>query len=151
MYNALSLAFCGTEHLSVVIRLLTTYALVEHRTAMVDALSHIYFNGNYEQHIQALTETMHKAIHFGVWETDMHLFSLSLLLNRPIFSYNTFYTIRQSVRILNLPDTIDPHPFSTKVLIMRPRTLCLAVTCSECPFPLEILPHFLFHRSVYLT
>lgn len=57
MYNALSLAFCGTEHLSVVIRLLTTYALVKHRTAMIDALSHIYFNGNHEQHVQALTDT----------------------------------------------------------------------------------------------
>ena len=109
MYNALSLAFCGTEHLSVVIRLLTTYALVKHRTAMVDGLSHIYFNGNHEhEHVQALTDTMHKAIHLGVWGTDLHLFSLSLL-NRPIFSYNTFYIIRQSVRILNLPDTVDPH------------------------------------------
>ena len=109
MYNALSLAFCGTEYLSIIIRLLTTYALVKHRTAMIDALSHIYFNGNHEQHIQALTDTMHKAIHLGVWGTDLHLFSLSLLLNRPIFSYNTFYIIRQSVRILNLPDTNDPH------------------------------------------
>ena len=109
MYNALSLAFCGTKHLSIVIRLLTTYALVKHRTAMIDALSHIYFDGNHEQHVQALTDTMHKAIHLGVWGTDLHLFSLSLLLNRPIFSYNTFYIIRQSVRILNLPDTADPH------------------------------------------
>ena len=107
MYNALSLAFCGTEHLSIVIRLLTTYALVKHRTAIIDALSHIYFDGNHE-HVQALTDTMHKAIHLGVWGTDLHLFSLSLL-NRPIFSYNTFYIIRQSVRILNLPDTVDPH------------------------------------------
>ena len=55
MYNALSLAFCGTERFSVVIRLLTTYALVKHRTAMIDALSHIYFNGNHEQHVQVLT------------------------------------------------------------------------------------------------
>ena len=55
MYNALSLAFCGKEHLSVVIRLLTTYALVKYRTAMIDALSHTYFDGNHEQHMQALT------------------------------------------------------------------------------------------------
>ena len=107
MYNALSLAVCGTEHLSVVIRLLTTYALVKHRTAMIEALSHIYFSGNHEQRVQMLIETMHKAIHLGVWGTDLHLFSLSLLLNRPIFSYNTFYRTRQS--ILSLSDTIDPH------------------------------------------
>ena len=85
MYNALSLAFCGTECLSVVIRLLTAYALIKHRAAMISALSHIYFSGNNEQHVQMFTDTVHKAIHLGVWGTDLHLFPLSLL-NRPIFT-----------------------------------------------------------------
>ena len=85
MYSALSVAFCGTERLSVVIRLITVYALIKYRTAMIDALSHIHFSGNNEQHVQMLTDTMHKAIHPCVWGTNLYLFSLSLLLNRPIF------------------------------------------------------------------
>ena len=109
MYHALSLTLCGTEHLSVIISLLTAHAVIKHRTAMIDALSHIYFSGNNEQHVQMLTDTVHKAIHVGVWGTDLHLFPLSLLLNRPIFSYNTFYITTQSVRTLNLSDTVDPH------------------------------------------
>jgi hypothetical protein len=93
MYSALSLFFlCGTENLSVVIRLLAMYTLAKHRTAMIDALSHIYFNGNHK-HTQALTDAMHKAIYLGA---DLHLFSLSPLLNRPTFSYHTFYRMRES-------------------------------------------------------
>ena len=78
-------------------------------SAMIDALSHIYFSGSNEQCVQMLTNIVHEAIHLGVWGRDLHLFPLSLLLNRPIFSCNTFYRTRQSVRILNLSDTVDPH------------------------------------------
>ena len=39
MYNALSLCLCGTEDLSVVIRVLAAYALVKHRTTMMDTLT----------------------------------------------------------------------------------------------------------------
>ena len=97
--------------------LITAYALLKHRTAMMDVLTNIYFTGNHHQHIQMFTNTVHKAIHPGVWGTDLHLFPLSLLLNRPIFTYTTFYRTVDSVRILELRCT----PFSSKVLITRSR------------------------------
>ena len=131
MYNALSLAFCGTERLSVVIRLLTAYAVIKHRNAMIDALSYIYFSGNSEQHVQMLTDTVHKAIHLGVWGTDLHLFPLSLLLNRPIFSFSTFYTTRQAVRFLNLSDTADPHHLARRFSSRDQGTTGHFVFCSD--------------------
>ena len=109
MYHGLSLALCGTENLSVVIRLLTAYALIKHRTVMMEILADIYFSGNHQQHVQMFTNTLHKAIHLGIWGTDLHLLPLSLLLNRPIFTYTSFYSTLDSVRVLNLSDTRDPH------------------------------------------
>ena len=86
------------QNLSVVIRLLT-YTVIKHRTAMIDAISHIlYFNGNNEQ---VLTDTVHKAIHLGVWGRDLHV-------STPIFSCHTFHQSEKFVPVRHS----RPTPFS---------------------------------------
>ena len=131
MYHALSLAICGTEDLSVVIRLLTTYALIKYKPAMMDVLANIYFTGDNHQHIQMFTNTVHKAVHLGVWGTDLHLFPLSLLLNRPIFTYTTFYRTVDSVRILELSDTLDAHHLAQRFSSRDRGTTGHFVFCSD--------------------
>ena len=90
-----------------------------------------YFTGDNHQHIQMFTNTVHKAIHLGVWGTDLHLFPLSLLLNRPIFTYTTFYRIVDSVRILELSDTLDTHHLAQRFSSRDQGTTGHFVFCSD--------------------
>ena len=52
MYNALSLCLCGTEDLSVIIRVLAAYALVKHRTTMMQTLADMCHFDSHERHSQ---------------------------------------------------------------------------------------------------
>ena len=83
MFNALSLTIAGTEHLLAVLRLLCVYGLVKHKDTMFRAITRAWgssrVNGMYS-----------RDLHIS-WGTDDHLFVMSLVLNRPIFLFNTFY------------------------------------------------------------
>ena len=117
MYNALSLCLCGTEDLSDIIRVLAAYALVKHRTTMMQTLADMCPFDSHERHSQMYMNAIQGALRLGVWGTDLQLFPLSLLLNRPIFTYNTFYNTSHSVRTLNLADTTDTLQLAQRFLV----------------------------------
>ena len=87
MYNALSSTLTGTEHFTHVMHLLCVYALVKYKdTAFADAFP----SNTQASHEQMCDRALLEALQVGAWGTDYQLFPSSLLMNRPIFQYNTF-------------------------------------------------------------
>ena len=84
-----------------------------------------------ERHVQMYMNAIQGALRIGVWGTDLQLFPLSLLLNRPIFTYNTFYTTSNSVRTLNLADTTDALHLAQRFLARHPGTTAQFLFCSD--------------------
>ena len=88
MFNAISLTIAGSEHLSAVLRLLCVYGLVKHKDTMLRAITRAWGSS---QANDMYSRDLHIAVTNGAWGTDDHLFVMSLVLNRPIFLFNTFY------------------------------------------------------------
>ena len=71
------------------------------------------------------------ALHIGSWGSDFHLFSLSLLLDRPIFTYVYFYTTNvDRVRTLMLADIDNVHVFAQTFLAFATGTRQHIQVCS---------------------
>ena len=54
-----------------------------------------------------------------------------MLLNRPIFTYTSFYSTLDSVRILNLSDTLDPHHLAQRFSSRDRGTTGHFIFCSD--------------------
>ena len=133
MYNALSLTLTGTEQFSRLIRLLCAYALVKYKDTMMSAFADAFASNR-----QASLELMYdralaEALQVGVWGTDSQFFPLSLLMNRPIFQYNTFYVVSDmsGVITLNLSDARDITDLAQRFLAFDPGTRCHILYCSN--------------------
>ena len=105
-FNALSLTISGTEELSVVLRLLCVYGLIKYRDTMIRAITRAWGSS---QASSMHTRDVRVALTDHAWGTDNHLFILSLILNRPIFLFNSFYFIDSETNqvTLSLPDLRD--------------------------------------------
>ena len=101
MYNALSTTVCGSEQLTVRFRLLVAYAVVKYKNVLTDALQDAFPLQPREAHVRKCNALIVEAITIRTWSSDYHLFALSLLLDRPIFVYNSFYLIEEGVRSLD--------------------------------------------------
>ena len=132
MYNALSLTLTGTEQFSHLIRLLCAYALVKYKDTMMSAFADAFPSNRQASHELMYDRALAEALQVGVWGTDSQLFPLSLLLNRPIFQYNTFYVVSDmsGVITLNLSDARDITDFA-RFLAFDPGTRCHILYCSN--------------------
>ena len=92
MYHALSRVVCGSEQLSRIFRLLTAYAVVKYRDVLIQSLQHAFPSDSLDTHVHKANTLIVHALHIGTWGSDFHLFSLSLLLDRPIFTCVYFYS-----------------------------------------------------------
>ena len=130
MYNALSLTLTGTERFTHLIRLLCAYALVKYGNTMISALADAFPANTQSGHEPT---ALHEALHVGVWGTDYHLFPFSLLMNRPIFQFNTFYTIvdDSDVASLTLSDVRDVRELQQTFLSFHPATRCHVLYCTN--------------------
>ena len=81
---------------------------------MISAFQDVFPSGSDEQHSAIFNTCLAKALKIGAWSTDYHLFALSLLLDRPIFQYNTFYDPMRSHGNLCLKNVINVHEFAQK-------------------------------------
>ena len=89
MYNALSLILTGTEHFP---HLLCAYAMVKYKDTIISAFADAFPSNTQVSHEQMMYETaLLEALQVGVWGSDYQLFPFSLLMNRPIFQYNTLF------------------------------------------------------------
>ena len=117
MYHALSRSVCSSEQLSRIFRLLIAYAAVKYRDVVIEALQHAFLTDLHENHVRKANTLIVHALRIGTWGSDFHLFPLSLLLDRPIFTYVYFYTTGEDrVRTLMLADIDNVHLFAQKFL-----------------------------------
>ena len=92
MYHALSLTLTGTQTITDLMRLLTAHALVKHKQSMLSAFLDAFGLQSVRYDPQKeFSDTLEQAVRIDQWGTDYNLFALSMLLDRPIFHYNTVY------------------------------------------------------------
>ena len=126
MFNAISLTIAGSEHLSAVLRLLCVYGLVKHKDTILRAITRAWGSS---QANDMYSRDLHIAVTNGAWGTDDHLFVMSLVLNRPIFLFNTFYFTDSDTNqvTLSLSDVSDIssliHHFNVHDLGTRTRVV----------------------------
>lgn len=89
LFHALSLTLTGTETCTDLLRLLAVYALVKYKATMMSAFRDAFPLATEQDYALKFTTAVHSAASVTMWGTDYHLFALCLLLNRPIFHYNT--------------------------------------------------------------
>ena len=123
LFNALSLTLTGTETCSDLLRLLVVHALVKHKDTMLSALLDAYPTRTPAQINGGFNSAVRTAVNYR-WGTDYHIFALSLLLDRPIFQYNTDPNH-------NLPLTDSVELFSQRFLSFQPGTRCHLVYCTN--------------------
>ena len=126
MYNALSLTLTGTEHYAHLIRLLCAYALVKYKDTIISAFADAFPTHTQSHHVQMYEAALLEAVQAYVWGTDYQLFPFSLLMNRPIFHYNTFFTVSDlpGIMTLTLSDARDVADLAHRFLAFHPSTRC---------------------------
>ena len=133
IYNALSLTLTGTERFTHLIRLLCAYALVKYRDTMISAFADAFPSSTGTAHTQIYERALIEALQLDVWGTDYQLFPFSLLMNRPIFQYNTFLTASNTSGIvtLSLFDARDVTDLAHRFLAFDPSTRSHVLYCSN--------------------
>ena len=129
-FNALSLTLTGSQQLHALIRLLAAYALVKYRALIRQTFVDAYQNASSQGIDRMYNSSLREAVTMHAWASDHHLFALSVLFERPIFVYNTFYynLPNSTVEILQLDDTRDCQHLAQRFLARedgtRNHTLC---------------------------
>ena len=154
---------CGSECLSRIFRLLIAYAAVKYRDVLIQALQHAFPTDPYGNQVRKANTLIVDALRIGCWGSDFHLFPLSLLLDRPIFTYVYFYTTSEDrVKTLMLADIDNVHVFAQKFLAFASGTRQHLQWCSSAHRALlmsgdvTLLPHlpltlFFCTQSLYST
>ena len=84
------------------------------------------------QCMRTFNQTLVEALRVHVWGTDYHLFAFSLLMNKPVFQYNTFYIVSEnSTMMFSLPDTRDCVHLAQRFQVYDPATRHHVLYCSN--------------------
>ena len=117
---------------SKVFRLLTAYAAVKYRDVLIQSLQYAFLLDPLEVQVRKANTLIVHALHIGTWGSDFHLFPLSLLLDRPIFTYVYFYNIdEERMRTLMLADIDNVHVFAQTFLAFASGTRQHIQWCSS--------------------
>ena len=133
-FRALSLALTGSEQLHGLIRVLCAYAVVKYRSVMIEMCANSYPGNSHQQILHMYHENLRHSVCPGHgWANDHPMFALSLLLNRPIFQYNTFYSQRpgSTERELLLGDTRDVQHLADRFRAREQGTTTHLLYCSN--------------------
>ena len=124
------------------------YAAVKYRDVLIQALQHAFPTDPYGNQVRKANTLIVDALRIGCWGGDFHLFPLSLLLDRPIFTYVYFYTTSEDrVKTLMLADIDNVHVFAQKFLAFASGTRQHLQWCSSAHRALlmsgdvTLLPH----------
>ena len=135
-YNAISITLTGSQCFSALFRLLCAYAMIKYNTIILGAMASATDLQPHEVHqmyCTALRNTLHLE-GLRAWANDRHLFALSLLLDRPIFQYNSFYRSRNEngePTGLVLSDTRDVHHLAERFRRREEGTTYNLLYCSN--------------------
>lgn len=148
MYHALSLALTGNQRISFLLRLVTTHAMLKYESSIISAFHDAFPNASNAHHISIYNESITQALTIGVWGTDDHLFALSLLLNRPILQFNTFYNTLDGQTTLTLRNVTDVQNLET--ITQKPDvTFCTVQILIESYSPQVQSTHYRIHLFQY--
>ena len=132
LYRALSLTLTSSQILHVVIRLLCVHALLIHRSAIIEAMADAYHLQPRANIVRMYTQDLRNAVTLGAWGTDHHIFALSLLFGRPIFTFHTFYSGEGSTRSqLELANCRDVQHLAQRFRDYEPETRKHFLSCSN--------------------
>ena len=112
-------------------RLLVAYAVVKYKNVLTDALQDAFPLQPREAHVRKCNNLIVEAITIRTWGSDYHMFALSLLLDRPIFVYNSFYLSEEGIRSLTMADTRDAADFAHRFCTFDPGTRRHVQYCSS--------------------
>ena len=108
-------------------RLLAARGLVKYKATMIrafrDAYRHMHTDAEFEREFKA---SLYEAVHVGEWGTDHHLFALSLLLDRPIFHFNT-----DTICAMHFLGVTNPQQFAHSFLSYDSETRYHSVYCTS--------------------
>ena len=68
--------------------------MVKHNDTIISAFADAFPSNTQVAHEQMCESALVEALQVGVWGSDYQLFPFSLLMNRPVFQYNTFFYFR---------------------------------------------------------
>ena len=130
LYNGLSLTLTGSENSSKLLRVLCAYAFMKHKHRMLQVFTNAY---HYQNPVDVYSVSLNNAVDITEWGTDHHVFALSLVLNRPIFQYNTFFQQlpNSSVSCMTLQDCVTPAELEQSFSGRLPGTSKHLVYCSS--------------------
>lgn len=115
-----------------VIRLLCAYALVKYKATMISAFADAFPLNTQELHEHMYHRALVEALQLGTWGTDYQLFPFSLLMNRPIFQYNTFFQLDiNGSMILTFSDATHVTDLAQRFHAYDPSSRCHVLYCSN--------------------
>ena len=131
------------------------YVLIKQSEQVTNAFSHAFPHWSATEVQSTYCNAVIKALHDGTWGLNYHLFTLSLLLDRPIFQFNTFETCAiTSQQGLCLADTTDVSHFAQRFLSYDCDTRRYILYCSNhtgISYSLVMYLFYLIHLSHYST
>ena len=82
--------------------------MVKHKDTMISAFADAFPSNTQVSHEQMYESALVEALQVSVWGSDYQLLPFSLLMNRPVFQYNTFFISDTSgITTLTLSDARD--------------------------------------------
>lgn len=124
LFHALSLTLTGTETCTDLLRLLTVYAVAKYKATLMSAFHDAFPEATERDYQIKFNSAVIEAVNVNVWGTDYHLFVLCLLMDRPIFHYNTDNNCP-------LPTTDSVEQFAQRFLSFEIGTRIHTVYCNS--------------------
>ena len=100
---------------------------------MISAFADAFPSNTGAAYVQMYDRTLVEALQVDIWGTDYQLFPFSPLLNRPIFHYNTFFTVSDISGIMTLSpsDARDVSDLAQRFLTFDSSTRTHVLYCSN--------------------
>ena len=99
----------------------------------ISAFTDAFPSSTQPSHERMYHRALVEALQVGVWGSDCQLFPLSILMNRPIFHYNTFFNVSDTsgLMTLSLHDARNVADLAQRFLAFDPHTRCHVVYCTN--------------------
>ncbi len=147
LYHALSLTLTGTETCTDLLRLLTVHALVKHRQTVMSAFHDAYRQSSGRDLQELFNTAITTAVNVNLWGTDHQLFALCLLLDRPIFHYNTGPHVTVANTVQQLAQEFLSFELATRVHVVYCTSAHRVVLSSGDVRNLPLLPISLLNQN----
>jgi hypothetical protein len=106
--------------------------MVKYKDTMISAFADAFPSNTEGSHQQMYQRALLEGLQVGVWGTDYQLFPFSLLMNRPVFQYNTFFISDTSgITTLTLSDARDVIDLAQRFMEYHVSSRCHILYCGN--------------------